>query len=69
MNFSEDLHSKVEQEARELVNAAYVETEKTLRQHEAKLHELGALLLEKKELMQDDITKILGPKIVPVAAK
>lgn len=69
MNFSEDLHSKVEQEAKELVNAAYVETEKTLKQHEAKLHELGALLLEKKELMQDDITKILGPKVVPTPAK
>eukprot|EP00331_Platyophrya_macrostoma_P000850 CAMPEP_0176407204 /NCGR_PEP_ID=MMETSP0127-20121128/1287_1 /TAXON_ID=938130 /ORGANISM="Platyophrya macrostoma, Strain WH" /LENGTH=694 /DNA_ID=CAMNT_0017786395 /DNA_START=202 /DNA_END=2286 /DNA_ORIENTATION=+ len=63
MNFSEELHAKVESEARELVNRAYHHTEATLRANSKQLHELGATLLEKKEIMKDDIVKVLGPKV------
>jgi AFG3 family protein len=62
MNFSEQLHAKVEDEARALVRKAYVHTETTLIAKKEKLAELAELLLEKKELMQDDITKVLGPR-------
>ncbi|RNF23816.1 putative ATP-dependent zinc metallopeptidase [Trypanosoma conorhini] len=64
MNYSEELHAKVEKEARELVAAAYKHTEKTLLE-KRELHEkLAKLLLEKKELMRDDIEKVLGPRPV-----
>ena len=62
MNFSEDLHARVENEARELVNAAYQHTHQTLSQNKDKLHELAKLLLEKKEIDKEDILKILGPR-------
>lgn len=63
MNYSENLHAKVEAEARELVNKAYIHTEKVLRANSKQLYELGDLLLEKKEIMRDDIVKVLGPKV------
>ncbi|ESS66303.1 ATP-dependent zinc metallopeptidase [Trypanosoma cruzi Dm28c] len=67
MNFSEDLHAKVEQEARDLVAAAYKHTEKTLLE-KRELHEkLAKLLLEKKELMREDIESVLGPRPVLTA--
>lgn len=62
MNYSEQLHAKVEDEARALVRKAYVHTEVTLLAKKEKLAELSELLLEKKELMQEDITKVLGPR-------
>jgi AFG3 family protein len=55
MNFSEDLHAKVEQEARDLVNKAYLHTERTLVANQKQLHDLGSLLLEKKEIMKDSL--------------
>jgi AFG3 family protein len=63
MNFSEDLHAEVEAEARELVNKAYSHTEATLRSKEAELKKLADLLLEKKEVMREDIIKVLGERV------
>ncbi|SCU67794.1 Metalloprotease M41 FtsH, putative [Trypanosoma equiperdum] len=62
MNFSEELHAKVEEEARHLVASAYKHTEKVLLE-KRELHEkLTKLLLEKKELTKADIEQILGPR-------
>ncbi|CUG86027.1 ATP-dependent zinc metallopeptidase, putative [Bodo saltans] len=63
MNYSEDLHARVEAEARELVNKAYRHTLKTLMDNQKQLDDMGRLLLEKKEIMKDDITAIMGPKV------
>ncbi|KEG15377.1 putative ATP-dependent zinc metallopeptidase, putative,metallo-peptidase, clan MA(E), family M41 [Trypanosoma grayi] len=69
MNFSEDLHAKVEEEARQLVAAAYKHTEKTLLEKKDLHEKLTMLLLEKKELMKDDIERILGPRPVEAPSK
>ena len=62
MGFSEDLHAKVEAEARRLVDEAYDHTVATLTRDKAKLHELAQKLLQEKELMKPDIEAILGPR-------
>ena len=62
MGFSEDLHAKVEAEARRLVDEAYDHTVATLTKDKAKLHELAQKLLADKELMKPDIEAILGPR-------
>jgi spastic paraplegia 7 len=53
----------VEAEARELVNKAYRHTLKTLMDNQKQLDDMGRLLLEKREIMKDDITAIMGPKV------
>jgi AFG3 family protein len=68
MTWSENLHAKVEAEARELVEAAYLHTEKTLLAHKELHVKLAELLLSKKELNQEDITSILGARPVLTAA-
>lgn len=68
MTWSENLHAKVETEARLLVEAAYVKTEKTLLAHKDKHERLATLLLEKKELDMKDIESILGARPVASAA-
>ncbi|KAK7199757.1 Metalloprotease M41 FtsH [Novymonas esmeraldas] len=65
MTWSENLHAKVEAEARALVEAAYVHTEKTLLAHKEQHQKLAELLLSKKELDKADITGVLGTR--PVA--
>lgn len=62
MTWSEELHTKVEAEARELLASAYSFTEKTLQDNKDKHVSLAELLLEKKELDKADITSILGEK-------
>nr|CCC95985.1 unnamed protein product [Trypanosoma congolense IL3000] len=62
MNYSEELHAKVEEEARQLVAAAYKHTEQLLLEKRALHEELTSLLLEKKELTKEDIEKVLGPR-------
>lgn len=64
MTWSENLHAKVEAEARALVESAYVHTEKTLLAHKDKHQKLAELLLGKKELDKADITSILGARPV-----
>ncbi|KAG8345444.1 putative ATPase family protein [Trypanosoma vivax] len=64
LNYSEELHAKVEGEARQLVEDAYKHTLKFLTE-KRELHEaLAQLLLQKKELMKEDIEGILGPRPV-----
>ena len=62
MGFSEDLHAKVEAEARQLVDEAYDHTVATLTRDKDKLHALAQKLLKEKELMKPDIEAILGPR-------
>ncbi|KAG5495455.1 hypothetical protein GH5_03116 [Leishmania sp. Ghana 2012 LV757] len=64
MTWSENLHAKVEAEARALVESAYVHTEKTLLAHKDKHQKLAELLLGKKELDKVDIASILGARPV-----
>ena len=64
MTWSENLHAKVEAEARELVEAAYLHTEKVLGERREQHIKLAELLLSKKELNQEDITSILGERPV-----
>lgn len=62
MTYSEDLHARVENEARKLVDEAYEHTVKTLTSNKDKLHELAQALLANKELMRPEIEKILGAR-------
>jgi AFG3 family protein len=62
MTYSEDLHARVEQEARKLVDKAYDHTVKTLTENKEKLHELATTLLDQKELMRGDVESILGAR-------
>jgi AFG3 family protein len=64
MTFSEDLHARVEAEARKLVDEAYDHTLKTLTEKKDLLHKLATTLLEKKELMKPEIESILGARPV-----
>ncbi|KPI90811.1 putative ATP-dependent zinc metallopeptidase [Leptomonas seymouri] len=68
MTWSEDLHAKVEAEARQLVESAYKHTEKILLEYKEKHIELAELLLKQKELNQTDITQVLGARPVLTAA-
>lgn len=68
MNWSEDLHSKVEAEAKAMVDRAYKHTLNHLTKNKDKLHQLSQLLLQKKELLQADIEGVLGPKAKKVEA-
>ncbi|AIO01045.1 ATP-dependent zinc metallopeptidase, putative [Leishmania panamensis] len=64
MTWSENLHAKVEAEARALVESAYVHTEKTLLAHKEQHQKLAELLLGKKELNKADIASVLGARPV-----
>eukprot|EP00796_Vickermania_ingenoplastis_P013277 gene13277-9119_t len=55
MTWSEELHAKVEAEAREMTAAAFALTERTILENKEKHIKLAELLLEKKELDKDDI--------------
>merc|ERR1712000_777454 len=81
MNYSEDLHARVESEARELVSKAYDHTYKALEADRKNLETLAERLLKNKEVYKTDLDEILGarpeghaggyvaPKEVPSAAK
>lgn len=62
MTWSEELHKKVEQEARELVAKAYETTARTLLERREQHVKLAELLLERKELSRDDIAGVLGER-------
>lgn len=62
MTWSEELHNKVETEARQMVADAFALTEKTLVENKEKHIKLAELLLEKKELDREDIQSVLGPR-------
>ncbi|EPY27848.1 ATP-dependent zinc metallopeptidase [Strigomonas culicis] len=62
MTWSEELHAKVEDEARQLVASAYSHTEKTLLEMRQKHEALTQLLLSKKELNKADIEGVLGAR-------
>ena len=66
-NYSEDLHSRVETEAKVLVQKAYNETVRVLTEKKPLLQRMSDTLLEKKEIMRDDITAILGDRVVATA--
>jgi AFG3 family protein len=66
MNYSEDLHARVEQEARELVARAYDATVKGLEKDRASLEILAERLLKNKEIYRADMEEVLGPR--PAAA-
>ncbi|CCW70633.1 unnamed protein product [Phytomonas sp. Hart1] len=67
MTWSEELHEKVETEAREIVAAAYKFTEKRLLDNKKAHITLAELLLDKKELNKDDIESVLGARpTVPI---
>lgn len=67
MNYSEDLHARVEQEARELVAKAYEATVKGLEKDRAHLETLAERLLKNKEIYRSDLEEVLGPR--PEGAK
>lgn len=62
MNYSEDLHSRVENEARELVSQAYDATLKGLEADRAKLEILAERLLKNKEIYRTDLEEVLGAR-------
>lgn len=62
MTYSEELHSKVEAEARELVQKAYEHTLKTLTGKSEELRKLADMLLTRKELAKSDIVAVLGER-------
>ena len=62
-NYSENLHSQVESEAKELMHKAYIKTTEIIENNKDNLHKLALLLLEKKEVNEQEIEAIFGPKI------
>ena len=62
MAYSEELHAKVEEEARELVNKAYAHTMKTLTEKKDLLTTLSEKLLKERELAKADIVAVLGDR-------
>ena len=59
---SENIQYQAEREASLLVDAAYQTTKMLLEQNKEKLIELTQKLVEKKELVEEEIIKILGPR-------
>lgn len=66
MTWSEDLHTKVEAEAREMVSSAFDFTMKVLEENREKHIQLAELLLDKKEINKEDISSVLGPRPNPI---
>lgn len=62
MAYSEELHAKVEEEARQLVDKAYAHTMKTLTEKKELLTVLSEKLLKEKELAKADIVAVLGDR-------
>ena len=60
---SERTQYEAEMEAKRLVDAAFIVTQRILSDNKDKIVDLTAQLLEKKELVEADIEKILGPRV------
>lgn len=67
MTWSEELHTKVEAEARAMVSSAFRFAEETILKNKDKHVQLAELLLEKKELGREEIQSILGARPALVA--
>lgn len=59
---SETTQHAAEKEAAALVKAAWSVTQELLETNKAKLHAVADTLYEKKELLEDDLVKLLGPR-------
>eukprot|EP01063_Lacrimia_lanifica_P004305 TRINITY_DN123_c0_g3_i1.p1 TRINITY_DN123_c0_g3~~TRINITY_DN123_c0_g3_i1.p1 ORF type:complete len:694 (+),score=376.38 TRINITY_DN123_c0_g3_i1:56-2137(+) len=59
---SEKLKTDIEAEARIIVDESYERCMALMREHKEKLEAVAEALLEKKEVNEDDLTKLLGPK-------
>lgn len=62
MTWSEELHTKIEAEARSMVALAFSVAEETILKNKEKHVQLAELLLEKKELGQEEIQAVLGER-------
>ena len=64
MNYSENLHTRVEKEARSLVQRAFETALQTLESNRERFERLSSLLLDRRELAREDIQSVLGPRAV-----
>lgn len=67
MTWSEELHTKVEAEARDMVSSAFAVAEEIMLNNKEKHIKLAELLLEKKELDREEIQSVLGERPVLAA--
>ena len=59
--YSKRLQATMDQEARQMIAAAYKRTEEILKTHQNALEKMAQALLEKETLNYDDVEKLIGP--------
>ena len=57
----------MDEEVRRIVDEVQARTDRILRENDATFRQVAELLLEKEVIMNDDLERILGPKVKPVS--
>ena len=66
--YSEKTAELMDQEVRRIIDEVQARTDRILRENDAAFRQVAELLLDKEVIMNDDLERILGPKVKPASA-